>query len=225
MTLLALSARADKNDKFILRLQFKGNSLTYMNRGADLLEKGDLKSARANLDAAIKEDVDIWPAYLDRAIVSAREGKWQAALSDCQVAVRHRPGFFRTFVIRATVNQHLGRDRESLADLDRVISLHADDITDATAFSSRAMLRATSRNPAVHNPKAAVEDALRACRLDHWQKAIYIDHLAAAYASTEDFESAIRYQKQAIATGKLAPDELENAQRSLLHYQQGGRGR
>jgi Tfp pilus assembly protein PilF len=147
------------------------------NRGSKLLETNDLKGARANFDAAIREDPDIWPAYLDRAIVSAREGKWQAALQDCDVVVRHRPGFFRTFVVRATIYQNLGRDRQSLADLDKV------------------------------------------CRLNYWQKARYIDILATACGANGDFGSAVRYEQQAIASGKLAPDELGRAQRSLANCQ------
>lgn len=221
LLLTSAAAFADKKDTFTLRLSFKGNSLTYLNRGSKLLEADDLKGARANFDAAIREDPDNWPAFLDRAIVSAREGKWQLALQDCEVAVRHRPGFFRTFVVRAQIYQSLGRDRESLADLDKVFSLHADDETDATALATRAQLRAVSSDPSVRNPKAAVADALRACRLNYWKRARNIEILATAYAANDDFASAVRYQKQAIASGKLAPDELERAQRSLANYQHG----
>lgn len=219
LLVVSTAALADKKETFTLRLRFKGNSMTYLNRGSKLLETNDLIGARANFDAAIREDPDIWPAYLDRAIVSAREGKWQAALQDCDVAVRHRPGFFRTFVVRATIYQNLGRDRQSLADLDKVYSLHADDETDATALATRAELRAVSSDPFVRNPKAAVADASQACRLNYWQKARYIDILATACAANGDFGSAVRYEQQAIASGKLAPDELERAQRSLANYQ------
>ncbi|MGI8889835.1 MAG: tetratricopeptide repeat protein [Chthoniobacterales bacterium] len=218
--LLTLAAAvADKKDSFTLRLRFKGNSVTYLNRGSKLLEVGDLKGARANFDAAIREDPDIWPAYLDRAAVSAREGKWSQALKDCEVAVRERPGFFRTFVLRAQLYEHLARDRESLADLNRVFSLHADDETDATALATRAELRAVSSDPSVRDPQATLADALRACQLNYWKKAIYIDTLATSYASG-DFKSAVHYEEQAIASGKLNPAELRRAKHSLENYQQ-----
>ncbi len=210
--------RADKNDKFILRLRFKGNSSVYLNRASDLMAKGDYKNARANLDAAIREDDHNWPAYLDRAIVLAHEGQWQAALQDCTVACRMRPGFFRNFVVRAQINQRLGRDRESLADLNQVYSLHADDETDANALAARASLRATSRDARVRDPRAAVADAQHACRLNYWQKSTYIDILARACASAGDTESAARYEKQAIASGKLSAEELKQAEAALATY-------
>jgi hypothetical protein len=50
---------------------------------------------------------------------------------------------------RAMIHQHLGRDRDALADLDKVFSSHADDETDATALASRAELRASSSDPSV----------------------------------------------------------------------------
>ncbi|MEO7165860.1 MAG: hypothetical protein ABI787_09160 [Spartobacteria bacterium] len=63
------------------------------------------------------------PAYLDRALIFSREGKWELALQDCNAAMRLRPGFFRTAILRANVNSHLGKDRARLAYLDTVISL------------------------------------------------------------------------------------------------------
>jgi tetratricopeptide (TPR) repeat protein len=217
---LGTEIRADKNDKFIVYLRFKGNSGVYLNRAGELMEKGDYRNARANLDAAIREDEHNWPAYLDRAVVKAHEDQWQAALQDCNVACRLRPGFFRNFVVRAKINQHLGRDRESLADLNLVYSLHADDETDADALTARALLRATSRDARVRDPRAAVADAQHACRLNYWQKAYYIDNLARACAAAGDYGSAVRYEKQAIASGKLTPDELQQAQASLSDYAQ-----
>jgi tetratricopeptide (TPR) repeat protein len=221
LLLTSAASLADKKDTFILRLRFKGDSAAYLNRGSKLLEADDLKGARANFDAAIREDPDIWPAYLDRATVSAREGQWQAALQDCDVAARHRPGFFRTFVLRAMIYQRLGRDRDALADLDKVFSLHADAETDATALATQAELRASSSDPSVRNPKAALADALRACQLNNWKRARNIEILAIACAANGDFDSAVRYEKQAIASGKLTPSELERAQRSLASYQHG----
>ena len=215
---LATAVRADKDSKFIIRLQFKGNSGIYLNRASELMEKGDYKNARANLDAAIREDDHNWPAYLDRAIVSSHEGRWDAALQDCNVACRMRPGFFRNFVVRAQINQQLGRDRDSLADLNQVYSLHADDETDADALAARALLRATSGDAHVHDPQAAIADAQHACRLNYWRRARYIEVLARAYAAAGDNETATHYEKQAIASGKLTPGELKQAEAALASY-------
>ena len=212
------TTQADKKEKFIVNTRFNSDAIVYLNRGNDLLEKGDSQGAQANFEAAIRADPLMWPAYLNRAQIFARQDKWQLALQDCNTAMRLRPGFFRTAILRANVNLHLGNDRESLADLDAVISLHADDETDAFALSQRAWLRALSPDVSVYRPKDALADARLACRLNYWKKASYIESLAAASAATGDFDAAIRYEQQAIESGKLSAEELKAAQAHLAGY-------
>ena len=211
---------ADKKDKFTVSTRFNNDAIVYVNRGTDLLEKGDIEGARKNFEAALRVDPKIWPAYLNRALIYANEGKWELALQDCNSAMRLRPGFFRTAILRANVNQHLGKDRESLADLNTVISLHADDETDAVALSQRAWLRLLSQDMAVYNPEQALADARLACRLNYWKKASYIETLAAACAAHGDFEAAVRYEQQAIESNKLSPQELKVARERLAQYSQ-----
>jgi tetratricopeptide (TPR) repeat protein len=217
--LLAISSsQADKKDKLIVNTRFNRDAAVYVNRGTDLMEKGDIAGARSNYEAAIRSDPSIWPAYLNLAGILAREGQWEAALKNCNLAMRLRPGFFRTSILRANVNLHLGRDRDSLADLDHVLSLHADDGTDAVALSQRAWLRVVSADPAVYNPKAGLADAHEACRLNYWKKASYIEALATACAANGDYDSALRYEKQAIDSGRLSEEELKEASSRLARY-------
>ncbi|HEX4666987.1 MAG TPA: tetratricopeptide repeat protein, partial [Chthoniobacterales bacterium] len=197
----AASVSADKKDKFIVGTRFNGDATVHLNRGGALLEKGDTPGARQSFEAAIRADPGIWPAYFNLALILAREEKWELALQTCNAAMRLRPGFFRTSILRATINQKLGNDRASLVDLNTVISLHADDETDAVALNQRAWLRILSPNDAIHNPAEALADAGRACRLNYWKKAIYIDTLAAACAATGDFAGAVRNEEQAIKSG------------------------
>jgi tetratricopeptide (TPR) repeat protein len=68
-------------------------------------------------------------------------------------------------------------------------------------------LRATCPEASIRNGQLAVADAKKACELDIWILESYIDTLAAAYAETGDFASAIRYQEQAIAMRKSLPEE------------------
>ena len=134
--------------------------------------------------------------------------------------MRLRPGFFRTAILRAEVNQHLGRDRESLTDLNLVISLHADDETDALAFAERAWLRTVSTDATLHNPALALADAHQACRLNYWKKANFIETRAAASAANGNFDEAIRFQEKAMESGKLSGTEIKDAEDRLSRYKQ-----
>ncbi len=131
------AAQADKKEKFIVNTRFNSDAIVYLNRGNDLLEKGESQGAQKNFEAAIRADPHMWTAYLNRAQIFARQNKWQLALQDCNTAMRLRPGFLRTAILRANVNLHLGNDHESLKDLNAVISLHADDETDACSVQTR----------------------------------------------------------------------------------------
>jgi tetratricopeptide (TPR) repeat protein len=218
---ITATVSADKKDRFMVnsRGRFYAEALPYLNKGVELREKGDLQRARTCFDAAIRIDKRLWPAYLDRAQIFAQAGQWELALQDCNTAARLRPDFYRTFIMRATVYGGMGRCRDGLADLDRVVSFHADSESNALALSQRARLRAICRDPAVRDPKLAVADAKQACDLTAWKKASYIGTLAIACASSGDFQSAVRYEQQAINSGKHSAEELREAKQRLSQYE------
>jgi hypothetical protein len=57
----------------------------------------------------------------------------------------------------------------------------------------------------------AVYDATQACRFSHWKEADYIDTLATAYAEAGDFDSAIKYEGQAIQVVRNNPSGVKDA--------------
>lgn len=96
--------------------------------------------------------------------------------------------------------------------------MHADDEPDALAYSQRAWLRVLSPDASVYDSKAGRADAERACRLNYWKRASYIDALAGACAANADFEVAVRYEEQAIKSGKFSDEELQDAKARLDRY-------
>jgi len=54
----------------------------------------------------------------------------------------------------------------------------------------------------------AIVDAKKACELSKWKWAWQIDTVAAAYAEAGDFDSAVRYEQQAISTAGDAPQDV-----------------
>lgn len=90
-----------------------------------------------------------------------------------------------------------------------------------SAHKMRAWILATCRDAQIRNGKAAVLSATRACELDNWS-ADSLETLAAAYAESGDFASAVKWQTKAVdmlkQTEKVRPLV---AMMRLVDYQAG----
>ena len=211
-------AKADKNNKFEINIaRFTGPGGAYLRSASNEWDKHNIAGARQLLDAAIKADKELWPAYFMRGQAWWLLGKNQLALQDINEAARLKPQFTRTFIIRAQILQELGRCTEALADLNQVIKIRSTPQSLAFALNRRAALHINCRNTAIYDPRKALEDATNAYNLDGL--AIYLDTLAFAHAVNGDFDSAIQCEKKAIASGRLDADELKRAQGRLASFE------
>jgi tetratricopeptide (TPR) repeat protein len=183
------------------------------------LEKaGDYENALKHYDAVIRRNPSMWAAYYNRARLFMQQGKWELAIQDLNTCIGFR--FFVASIMRAGVNERLGRYERSLTDYNRVLSVQPRGSSRALALNSRAWLRATCHDPAFRNGKEAIKDASAACNMTKWKNSNYLDTLAAAYAEDGDFESAVRYVEKAISVCKDA-DEREALQKRLAMYRKG----
>lgn len=86
-----------------------------------------------------------------------------------------------------------------------------------------AWLQATSSVADLRNGAKAVEFATNACEQTNWKNADYVNTLAAAYAEVGDFDSAVKWQKEAInlLTEKESSDWQAGFEGRLKLYQSG----
>jgi len=195
----------------------------YDRHGYDLLNKRDYKNAQRYFDAAIRADPYLWTAYYNRATTFCLQKKWSAALQDLNFTIRLKPSFFEASFNRAGVNKELGNYKACLTDLDELATVTAkihNTIEQARALNSRAWLRATCPEVSIRNGQLAVADARRACDLNDWELASHIDTLAAAYAEAGNFDSAIRYQEEAMSKRKSLPQEAAKTLDKLRYDEQ-----
>jgi len=91
------------------------------------------------------------------------------------------------------------------------------------SMNNLAWLKATCPSPQVRNGIEALAYATKACELTDWKDANHLDTLAAAYAEAGDFDSAVKWQREAI---DLLPEDTPAKSRAgfesrLKRYQAG----
>lgn len=198
---------------------YDASTAVTINKGTEMLNKGDYEKARQYYDAAIIREPRSWAGYFNRSYVFIHQQKWDLALQDVNTVIRLKPSVFMATIMRAEINARLGRYSSSLADLDRILSLRPMANTQAYVLNGRAWIRATCPNASFRNGQQAVNDAKGACNITNWGNADYIDTLGAACAEAGDFDAAVRYEEKAIALSHDAASSTE-AQRRLAIYRQ-----
>ena len=177
-----------------------------MTKGTELVESGNYEKARQCYDAAIARDPKEWAPYFSRALVFAHQQKWALAARDFNTVLQLSPTNYLAAIFRGWVNERLGNYKSSLAEYDRILSVGPLPLTRALTLNSRAWLRATCPDANFRNAKQAIADARAACNLTSWGKPDHIDTLAAAYAEAGDFDSAVRFEQQALAHDRKEED-------------------
>ena len=182
----------------------------YDDYGNDLLNKKKYAESRKYFAAAIRLEPTRWTAFYNRATAFRMEKNWKAAIGDLNETIRLEPAFFRASWDRAATYESMGNYAAALRDLDTLQKMTyqtSNPDEQAWVFNQRASLRATCPDASFRDGKAATADAKKACDLARWGRASYIDTLAAACAEMGDFDSAVRYEHQAIDLNRSGKDD------------------
>lgn len=216
----ASAARADVPIRVVAGYGRNQTAIKLWQAAENDLQVGNVEGAHQNVDAALRSDPTLYPAFYTRAKVFLRLGKNEAALQDCTEALRQDRTFVEAALLRATANAYLHRYNESLKEIEHVIAIRPRSDGLARAFCDRAWLRATCPDASFRNGKQAISDATRACKILEWKDENTIDTLAAAYAEAGDFDSAIRYEGQALATKGVSPEHAKTMQKHLQMFKE-----
>lgn len=187
----------------------------YVNRGLLYAKQGEFGRALEDFDHAIDiapEAVKWWPSYgeahRNRGVILLKTGSIHQAIRDFSKAIELNENNAPDYSSRSVAYAATGRFDLAIDDAVRAVEL---DDGSASAHNILAWILATGNDPAFRNGRKAVQHATRACEISGWRDVGNLDTLAAAYAESGDFESAVRVAREAIEIEKRRnpPNQLE----------------
>ena len=88
-----------------------------------------------------------------------------------------------------------GQRQEAIAQFQRLVKL---DPMNPGLVNTIAWNLATAADPKLRDGILAVEFATKSCEMTEWNESMYLDTLAASYAESGDFDTAVNWQTKAI---------------------------
>jgi tetratricopeptide (TPR) repeat protein len=191
----------------------------YFNRSIEFRKQGRVKEAFADLDKVMDLNPQFIGTYINRGALYVQQGEMDKAIRDYDKAITMDPTSAAGYAARAFARARKKDYAAASADMKKVTEIEFKR-GDPQSLNSLAWFRATSAEAAVRDGPKAVDAAMKACELSHWQKWAYVDTLAAAYAETGDFDNAVKYQKKALEMNKTADAHRTGAEQRLKLYQE-----
>lgn len=187
-------------------------------RGYAYAGLGDMEKAMADFNAALAINPKDLPAQLGRGEIYRSKKQWADALKDYQSILAVAPGDFRALLGAASSLYGAG-------ELEKALGIYTDIMqrfpSEPQPFNDCAWLLATGVKESVRNGKRAVELASQACELTSYQNAGYLDTLAAAFAEKGEFDTAIKWQEEAVkAAEKETPETQTDIKSRIELYKQ-----
>jgi tetratricopeptide (TPR) repeat protein len=171
----------------------------HLSEFVDSLAKPDQTELKIQLalyyqaDGRLRKAIEIYNQVLDKQ-------------SDNILALRNRSDAYLT----------LGEHTAAIADFEEALKLAADD---PALLNNLAWVLATSPDAEIRDGKRAVELATKACELTDYNQAHILSTLAAAFAESGDFGTAIEWSKKAVDLDDS--EQLEQLTKELASYRGG----
>lgn len=188
------------------------------SRGICKSLKGDRDGALEDFNKAVKVNPRSSGAYQLRGAAYSERGDKDKALADFEEAIKITPNDPAIYLTRAQLFLFENEPENAISDYIEVLRLAPDY---AGANNDYAWTLATNPKDSVRDGDKAVELAEKACKLTEYKHAGTVDTLAAAYAEKGEWESAVKWQEEAVKLGeKEQPDDVPGMKERLSLFKE-----
>jgi len=189
------------------------NPSIILRRATVYQEMKDNAKALAELDRLLEARPDDLEGRLQLATLHSAVNRHRHAIAIFSAILQKDPNNWRALRGRADARLGIGDHAGAIGDYEMAIRLRPDD---SGILNNFAWVLATSPVDSLRNGKRAVEMALEACRGTEYKQAHVLSTLAAAYAESGDFESAVKWSQKAVDLGK--PEQKADLAKELETY-------
>jgi tetratricopeptide (TPR) repeat protein len=186
----------------------------YIARGLTWRDQRQDDKAIADLDQAIRLDPQNPDAYGVRGDAWADKKDFGKAIVDFTQVIKLDPRNAWAYASRGLAEAERQQYDRAVADLDQALKLEPNN---PDALNGRAWFRATCPIAKYRNGAQAVAAATKACEVSGHKEPGLLDTLAAAYAESGDFDSALKWEAKAIELETDAKEKAEYGERLKLY--------
>ncbi len=133
--------------------------------------------------------------------------KPQKAIETFSAVIEKDPADYRALRFRGDAYLNVGKHKEAIADFDSALKLQDDE---DGLLNNFAWVLATSPVDELRDGAKAVKLATKACEQTGYETPHILSTLAAAYAETGDFETAVKWSKKSVEVAQKEIDEAKD---------------
>jgi tetratricopeptide (TPR) repeat protein len=178
----------------------------HYNIAVVMTQQGHLSSAIEHFKKVIQIDPGRANVHNNLGAVFYKSGRLDEAIEAFKKAVLLEPTYAEAHSNLAEALYQRGRVAEAINCWTESLQF---DPNSPGVLRNLAWVKATHRNPVFRDPSKSVELAGRACEITNYQRPLFLDTLAAAYAASGKFAEAVQIAERAI-------DLAENAKQQKL---------